>query len=215
MNVCEIEYVSARALMQRKQTLLTVSGALIVMPFTQPAQAQQALQLMARRAHAPGLLLGVHDEDGVGFVNLINQTFRATRSAFFGYVAQDAFAGREWLDSALIGLGKQGVLLGFNDGKWAGSLAGFGLAQRHWAENNYQGDFFYPEYQRHFADAELTLLAMQSGRYVYEPNSLLVEIDWEKDRSQVDTKDRELFLQRQISGFDGKVSHPSLLKLFS
>jgi len=50
---------------------------------------------------------------------------------------------------------------------------------------------------------------------VYEPNSLLVEIDWEKDRSQVDTKDRELFLQRQISGFDGKVSHPSLLKLFS
>ena len=186
MNVCEIEYVSARALMQRTQTLLTVSGALIVMPFTQPAQAQQALQLMARRAHAPGLLLGVHDEDGVGFVNLINQTFRATRSAFFGYV-----------------------------GKWAGALAGFGLAERHWAENNYQGDFFYPAYQRHFADAELTLLAMQSGRYVYEPNSLLVEIDWEKDRSQVDIKDRELFLQRQISGFDGKVSHPSLLKLFS
>jgi len=122
MNVCEIEYVSARALIQRKQTLLTVSGALIVMPFTQPAQAQQALQLMARRAHAPGLLLGVHDEDGVGFVNLINQTFRATHSAFFGYVAQDAFAGREWLDSALIGLGKQGVLLGFNDGKWPAPL---------------------------------------------------------------------------------------------
>jgi hypothetical protein len=66
MNVCEIEYVSARALMQRKQTLLTVSGALIVMPFTQPAQAQQALQLMARRAHAPGRFCESHQSNFSG-----------------------------------------------------------------------------------------------------------------------------------------------------
>jgi hypothetical protein len=81
--------------------------------------------------------------------------------------------------------------------------------------HNYQGDFFHSGYQRHFADAELTLLALQSGKYAYEPNSILVEVDWQKDQSQVDAADRQLFLERKASGFGGKVTHPTLLGLFS
>jgi len=119
------------------------------------------------------------------------------------------------LSLALEALGSERVLLGFNDGKWSGALAGFGLAQRAWAQGNYAGAFFYPKYQRHYADAELTLHALQSGRYAYEPNSLLVEVDWQKDQSQVDSVDRQLFLERKASGFEGMVTHPKLLDLFS
>jgi hypothetical protein len=170
---------------------------------------------MAERSQVPGVLLGIHDDAGWGFIKIINQAFRVTQSPYFGYVAQDAFAGRGWLALALDAMGDRGVLLGFNDGKWAGALAAFGLAQRQWAQGNYQGDFFYPHYQRHFADAELTLLAMQAGRYVYEPNSVLVEIDWQKDHAKVDAADRRLFRRRQATGFDERVIHPQLRTLFS
>jgi hypothetical protein len=43
----------------------------------------------------------------------------------------------------------------------------------------------------------------------------LVEVDWQKDQSQVDAADRQLFLERKASGFGGKVTHPTLLGLFS
>ena len=102
-----------------------------------------------------------------------------------------------------------------SDGKWAGALAGFGLARRSWATQHYDGNFFYPGYKRHYADAELTLLAMQANAYAYEPNSLLVEVDWDKDTSAVDAADRALFLERKQSGFDGKVTTPALLNLIS
>jgi hypothetical protein len=146
---------------------------------------------------------------------MVNLAFQKTHSTHFGYVAQDAFAGRQWLRLAVEALGSERVLLGFNDGKWAGALAGFGLAQRAWAQGNYAGSFFYPGYQRHYADAELTLYAMQCGKYAYDANSVLLEVDWHKDQSQVDAADRQLFLERKASSFEGKITHPQLLGLFS
>lgn len=169
---------------------------------------------MARRAGTSGTLLLIHDTERVGFMAIANLAFRASHSPFFGYVAQDAFAGREWLSLALTALGEEGVLLGFNDGKWAGALAAFGIAKRAWADRNYAGDFFYSGYTQHFADAELTLLAMQAGHYCYEPNSVLVELDWDKDARAVNAADRALFAKRKASGFDGRVVHPQLLELF-
>ena len=215
MKSSQIEYLTTRSLQHVTHSVSAPRDVLIVMPFTQPSHAQMALQLMAKRAQVPVLLVGVHDEDGWGFIRIVNHVFRLSQSRYFGYVAQDAFAGRSWLAMALSALGDGGALLGFNDGKWAGALAGFGLAQRQWAAQNYHGDFFYPKYRRHYADAELTVLAMQARRYVYEPNSVLVEIDWHKDQSAVDRADRALFLQRRALGFDNKVTHPQLLTLFS
>jgi hypothetical protein len=176
---------------------------------------KQSAQLMAKRAMAPGTILAVYDDLQWGFIQIVNQAFLQTESDTFAYVAQDAFAGRAWLKLAIDALGQQYQFLGFNDGKWAGAMASFGLARRAWASKNYQGNFFSPEYRSHYADAELTLLAMQAGIYVYEANSLLVEMDWEKDEKVVDENDRKIFLRRRALGFDSRVTNPHLLKLIS
>jgi len=209
------DYLSVTELTDLAQHPLSVDGVVVALPFTKASQAQQAAKLMAQRANYPGRIFSVHDEEGIGFNAIVNLVFKATQSAYFAYVAQDAFAGRDWLKLAVEALGEKKNLLGFNDGKWAGVLAGFGLAKRAWAEKNYAGDFFCPQYHRHYADAELTLLAMQAGVYAYEPNSVLIEVDWNKDRSPVDTSDKEIFLVRKGHQFDGRVLFPHLLSLIS
>ena len=210
----QIQYVTSTELAAMDRPI-AAEGVLLVMPFTHADLAQRAAQLMSLRADAPGLILAIHDAKHEGFVSLVNQVFAKSHSAYFAYVAQDAFAGRAWLKLALQALGDSKGLLGFNDGKWAGALAGFGLARRSWASTNYSGSFFYPHYQRHYADAELTLLALQAGVYAYDPASVLVEVDWDKDSAAVDEGDRTLFLERKQNGFDAKVSDARLLNLIS
>jgi len=194
---------------------LECSGAIMTMPFIDAAQAKRAAHLAAARAGAPALLLAVHDEARQGFIATVNQAFAATRSSWFGYMAQDAFAGRAWLALALRALqAKNAGLLGFNDGKWQGQLAAFGLAERAWAHSVYGGDFFHSAYNSHYADTELTLIAREQGRYVYEPNSVLVEADWDKESAGVSPADRALYKARAAAGFDARVHNPQLLKLF-
>jgi hypothetical protein len=189
--------------------------ALVVMPYTERALAERSARQLAARAGAEGLLLAVEDVERQGFIRIANRVFRDTTSEYFAYVAQDAFAGRQWLARGLAALQQGGGLLGFNDGKWAGLLAGFGLAARDWAAANYAGDLFWHEYARHYADAELTMLAMSKRRYVYDPNCVLVEVDWDKDGAAVHRADRELYRARAAGGFDGRVSDERLRKLFS
>jgi len=198
------------------KSVVHAAGAVMVMPYIDWDQAVRCADLAVRRANAEGLLLAVHDKDRHGFVAIVNQAFQKTNGDFFGYMAQDVFAGREWLSLAIDALQTQKAqFLGFNDGKWQGTLASFGLASRTWAQSNYGGDFFYKDYQRHFADAELTVLALSKGVYAYEPNSVLIEVDWNKENSAVDSKDRSLYNSRSKNGFDKRVVQPKLLNLFS
>lgn len=191
------------------------AGPLVVMPFIDAALAHRAATQLAARAGTPGLLLAVYDEARTGFVAVANRLFRASASASFGYVAQDAFSGRDWLARAQAALAKdRGGLLAFNDGKWGGALAAFGLADRGWAAANYGGDLFYPGYRSHYADAELTVLALAAGKHRYDPESLLVEVDWDKEGKGVDPGDRARFQARAAAGFDGRVREPKLLSLF-
>jgi hypothetical protein len=188
---------------------------LIVMPFVDAVEANRSAQLMARRAGADGQLLCIHDVHRIGFIAVANIAFRRSIAPQFGYVAQDAFAGRRWLALALEALAeKDGGLLGFNDGKWGGVLAAFGLASRPWALANYGGDLFWPEYKSHYADVELTLIAMQQRKFRFEPLSVLVEADWEKDIRQVDAADRLTYYRRGQSAFDGKVTNAGLRRMF-
>lgn len=196
------------------------SAAVMVMPFTDPAMAQKAANLAASRAGslnasgglldvcAESILLAVHDIQRQGFVATVNQAFKVTQSPWLGYMAQDAFAGRNWLALALQKLQSQkdAALLGFNDGKWQGQLASFGLARRDWISKVYTDAFFFQGYHSHFADAELTLVARQQGVYAYEPQSVLVEVDWQKDQAAVNDADRRLFTTRKKSGFGNRVS---------
>jgi hypothetical protein len=196
-------------------TLGREDAPLMVMPFTDAAMAHRAAQLMARRAAVAGDILCIQDVHRVGFIKVANAAFRRSVAPQFGYVAQDAFAGRRWLKLALDELTeKNGGLLAFNDGKWAGMLAAFGLVSREWALGNYAGDLFCPEYGAHYADVELTLIAMQQRKFRFEPLSLLVEADWEKDTRQVDAGDRLLYYQRSQTAFDGKVTNAGLRRLF-
>jgi len=190
-------------------------GPIMVMPSTDRALAERAVALACGRARADGLLVAVMDTQRQGFVHVLNQAFRASRSPWLGYMAQDAFAGRDWMALALQALqARSGGLLGFNDGKWHGQLASFGLASREWLEGVYGGDFFFAGYRSHFADTELTLVARQQGRYVYEPESVLVEVDWAKDQARANEADRSLFKARTLQGFGQRVSDPELLRLF-
>ena len=207
----QIQYLTSKELAAYENNSLVTGGVLVAMPFLNADHAQRAAKLMANRASAPGVILCIHDEKEEGFITLVNRAFAKTQSAYFAYVAQDAFAGKDWLKEALSAMGDQKHFLGFNDGKWAGALAGFGLARRSWAVNHYGGNFFYPQYKRHYADAELTLLAMQAGVYAYDSSSLLIEVDWDKDGANVDPGDRKLFLERKQHGFDGKVTNTALL----
>jgi hypothetical protein len=191
-------------------------GPIMAMPFVDAEMARKAAELASVRANAPGLILAIHDSQRIGFVACVNQAFERSQSPWFGYMAQDAFAGRDWMALALQAVQPRGVLLAFNDGKWHGALASFGLASRAWASGNYpDGSFFFKGYARHYADTELTLLARQAQAYVYQPHSLLVELDWGKDRAAVHAPDRALFQQRVRQGLDGRVSDPELLKLFA
>ena len=198
---------------------LVFEGALMVMPCTDEAQARRAQAMAVARAGEgtqQACLLAVHDHRRKGFVAVVNQVFRHSRSPWMGYMAQDAFAGRDWLALALQALQRgQGGLLAFNDGKWHGQLAAFGLAERTWAASVYSGEFFFPGYRSHYADVELTLVARQQGRYVYQPDSVLMEVDWDKEQSAVHAPDRSLFRTRVRQGLGGRVTDEALLGLFA
>lgn len=190
----------------------------IVMPATDLRAAQRAAILMVQRAqYTDALLLIVHDTQQQGFVHMANQCFQATQSRYFGYVAQDAFAGRRWLQRAHKTLESTGkAMLGFNDGKWAGQLASFGLGRRSWLSANYEGQqLFHPQYRRHYADTELTVLAMGNDQYCYDPNAVLIEVDWDKDQKSVHPADKHLFAQRKHSELPDRVQRPQILEKFN
>lgn len=199
-------------------TSLTIDAAdtLIVLPFIHPKDAKRSAEALSRRANAPGLILCIYDLKREGFISIINKAFKLSLNPYVGYAAEDAFPGRDWLKIALEKLKKtSSSLLAFNDGKWRGNLAAFGLVKRSWAIKNYQGDLFFSQYNKHYADTELTLLAKSDNVFTYDCDSILVEVDWEKDIKPVDPLDKKLFLKRMGNGFDGRISDPKLLGMFS
>lgn len=192
------------------------ASAILVMPCTDPTQASQAAQLMANRAGVnDALLLAVIDEERQGFIATANRVFARTQSTYFGYVAQDAYPGRQWLQKALHTLEQtQKSLLGFNDGKWHGMLASFGLGRRTWFSANYAGPLFHPGYQQHYADTELTVLALDQNQYCHNPHAVLIEIDWEKDHKRVNDQDKQLFAHRKTGWLKDNTQNRACLEIF-
>jgi len=190
----------------------------MVMPATDMTAARRAAKLMVERANFDkAILLIAEDTLSEGFVSIANRCFKTTRSPYFGYVAQDAFAGRSWLQKAHHAIQAQDTgLLGFNDGKWSGRLAAFGLGRRQWLQNNYpDASLFCPQYQYHYGDTELTALAMGNQQYSYDPNAVLIEVDWEKDRKSVDPQDKKTFAQRKQHWLPTRMKHPQILEMFN
>jgi len=194
---------------------IDVEGPLVVMPYIDRHEAERTAQQLSQRAGVQGTLLCVEDVARLGFIATANAVFQSSSSKFFGYTAQDAFAGRDWLSIAVNALAEgRGGLAAFNDGKWHGKLAAFGLVDREWATSVYEGPLFYPGYNRHYADVELSLVAMQQRKFRYDPNAVLIELDWQKDGKGVSQRDRSLFRQRREHGFDDRVPNIQLQRLF-
>jgi GT2 family glycosyltransferase len=199
---------------------LDVDGTLVVLPVIDSEMGKKAAKLAASRANANGVVLLVLDSARIGLVKIHNQVFQSSKSTYYVYLAQDAFVGRDWLSLGVAALNTQGSgaagLLGFNDGKWQGQLASFGLARREWVNEVYGGSFFFEGYSSHYADTELTLIAREQGRYAYEPNAVVIEVDWDKDtKPSTNLQDKNLFKTRAQQGFGGRVVSSELKGLFS
>lgn len=187
--------------------LLDYYEVIVVMPAIDMQLANKASKVMQRRTRQKGLLIVVEDDLRLGFIMVANMVYMNTKSRFFCYVAQDAYPGAFWLDDGLETLKKENSgLLAFNDGRFFGTIAVFGLADRKWLYNIYKNFLFYPKYKSHFGDTELTVIALQTGKHVFNPNCLLMEVDYEKHRCKINMDDDKLYRERAEAGFDGRVT---------
>jgi hypothetical protein len=208
----KIEYITAQ---QLSHSPTIDAPAVVCMPATDPKQAERSAKLMARRAGVDGLVLVVYDEERQGFIKTANHAFQHSTGDYFAYVAQDAFAGRFWLRVGINVMERlEKSMLAFNDGKWQGHLASFGLVRRCWAQAQYQGNLFCTEYHSHYGDAELTLIAKAQEQFCYAPRSVLIEVDWEKEDKLANDTDKTLFRQRAAQLFEGRVASPAESQIF-
>lgn len=179
--------------------LLQLSGqAVFVMPFIDQDQATKATKILSQRANfSNAVLVAIYDSNRDGFINAANQVYRLTESELFGYLASDAFPCRKWLEYSVSAFERNDIgLLGYNDGKWLGSLAAFGLAKRDWLADYYTNGVFHPGYHSHFADTELSVLAHATKKFGYNPNIVVMEVDYDKDSKPVNHRDQVLFKER-------------------
>ncbi len=178
--------------------------AVFVLPYTDPELTVRLAGVLARRALAAGLLVLVEDDARIGFMQIANILCAHSASRYFGYLAQDAYPGDGWLRSALRTLDTSSAgLLAFNDGRFHGTLAVFGLARRGWLSGLYHKFLFYPEYRRHFGDTELSAIALYQKQLVYNPGCVMVEVDYEKHEKENDPDDAALYKRREEEGFGG------------
>ncbi len=194
------------------------SKVIFVMPYIDEPQKKQACEILLKRAsYSDASLIAVNDNLRKGFVTIVNSVFNSTESDLFGYLASDVFPSRNWLNYSVQMFKNQQIgLLAYNDGKWFGTLASFGLARRSWIKNIYKNNFFYFGYKSHYADTELSALASATNSLNYNANITMMEIDYKKDEKQVNIDDKKLFAQRMNNFKKSEINwkNPKALSFF-
>lgn len=177
------------------------AGIAVIMPCIDKSLGLKTAKALVNRAGMPFKMIIAYDSVRQGFIKTLNDFAQRCEVRYVVYLAQDAFPGRGWLSLAYKELEKTGKgLLAFNDGKWQGKIASFGMVRRSWAFSIYGNNIFYPEYMSHCADDELTYLAELSGDLVYNPHIVLCEVDFEKGMlGGGNIKDRSLLNSRVAS----------------
>ena len=179
-------------------------GAVFVLPFIDAELTGRLTEVLVRRALHPGLLVLVNDDERLGFMKVANYVCSHSSSRYFGYLAQDAFPGDGWLRSAVNVLDQSGAsLLPFNDGRFYGTLAVFGLARRSWLASLYHKYLFFPGYHSNFGDTELTAIAIHQEQLIFNPSCLMIEVDYEKHKKGNNEDDAKLYKLREAQGFGG------------
>jgi GT2 family glycosyltransferase len=182
-------------------------GIVVIMPCIDSKTGIKTAEILYQRAGMPCTILVVLDTLRQGFIKTLNQTAVRVTAKYIVYLAQDAWPGRGWLKCAYESLERSGKgLLAFNDGKWQGKIASFGMVRLSWVKTIYNGNVFFPGYRLHGADNELTEIARFQGVYQYNPECTLMEYDPDKDSGGSNPKDKALFEARLQQDFDGMTS---------
>lgn len=203
------KYITEKDWVERdkpKVTSLLEPKVTVIMPAIDLDKAQKAAQLMSIRAGYQNDIIIVEDVKRTGFVKTLNEAVKKYPSHYYVYTAEDAYVGKDWLKIAMNTLltQKKG-LFAFNNGRWFGELASFGLISYEFFKDLYNGDMMCPLYNAHYGDTELTVIAKAKDMYCYNSDSLMVEVDYDKDKKSVNRADKDLFNIRKLAGFDGLI----------
>jgi hypothetical protein len=193
-------------------------GVAIVMPSIDVAKALATARLLVRRAGLKTTVFIVEDTLRQGFIRTLNATAARLDVRYVVYLAEDAFPGVDWLKLAHEKLEESGKgLLAFNDGKWKGRIAAFGMVRTAWVKDLYGGPVLYPAYRSHRADNELTAIARATDQFVYAADCVLTEVDARKafrtseaEAGNFTEDDKRLFIRRYNAAFDNLAPRPRL-----
>lgn len=176
----------------------------LVLPYIDHELAVRVEEILRVRADHPAVLVLVDDDERMGFIQVANFIYMRTRSPYFGYLAQDAYPGMYWLSQGMKAMKQsKGGLMAFNEGRFFGTVAAFGLVERAWLSTLYRNMLFYPGYKSQFGDTELSAIAFAQNRFVFNPNALLIEVDYEKHHRVNNKDDDQLYKARLATNFDG------------
>jgi hypothetical protein len=172
---------------------LKASKIAVLMPCIDRIQGTHTIKQLSDNAGLEADYFLLMDDDRVGYVRKINEFVNNKEYDFYVYTAQDAVAGKNWLLEGYKELerSKKGVLA-FNDGKWNGQLASFGMVR-----SSYMRPFFEDCYKSHYADTELSVKARLENKLAYSPKAILRESDEGKSKKKVNEDDRKIWHKRQ------------------
>lgn len=179
---------------------------ILVLPYIDHELAVKVEDVLRVRANHSGLLVLVDDDERMGFMAVANYIYMKSQSPYFGYLAQDAYPGMYWLEQGMGAMKKSGAgLVAFNEGRFFGTVAAFGLVRRSWVATLYHKMLFYPGYKTQYGDTELSAIAFSQDQFIFNPHALLIEVDYSKHNKKNDPDDDKLYKARLATGFDGLV----------
>lgn len=168
----------------------------VLMPTIDIPKAQETMKRLIDTAGMKAEFVMLYDEHRQGFVAMANHGYQMYKDYdYFVYLAQDAAPEQDWLKIAYDTMyASNAGLLAFNDGKWNGKLASFGMVEKSWV-NQFYNNLFYEGYKSHYCDTELSVLAQAQGKMIYNPNAIVKEDD--KNKHGVNKDDKKLYNRRK------------------
>ncbi|WP_163649443.1 glycosyltransferase [Modicisalibacter sp. 'Wilcox'] len=191
------------------------SGVAVVMPCIDKELGLNTAKALVNRAGMPLKVIIAYDSKRQGFIKTLNEISLRCEVRYIVYLAQDAYPGMHWLIRAYNELEKNGNgLLAFNDGKWNGRIASFGMVRKAWAYSIYDQCILCPSYNSHCADDEITIIARCLNSLSYDPEIVLMEVDYQKGLKGGGNKhDRETLYKRASTYFNSIVEEKNLLPI--
>lgn len=177
----------------------------VVIPYRKGSRklAEKAAKIHHSRAGMPCKVFFVEDKFKDYWVAIQNRMFRKLDCDYYVYSCDDYFPGKGYLKMAYdVACKYQKGMVAFNDGKWNGIIGTAALVSRKFIEDIaiYNGNLFHEGYKMSYGDPELTEIAMEREEYIYCPDAVLMEIDYEKEsKPHTNEEDRATYKKRDVT----------------